>query len=164
MAAAIQGLYQAELKNRAHHITASNDTNGDPNKEDRSNEDLRDALTCMLAVEFQQTTAIPPPNHSSMARRNRRRRGSERDRNSNQNQPGAPTKPNPRRHAIQTMAQQRVRRRERRLIPHRKREPNQEMTRANKSSTTQAATSKSFQRYTHHPSQATPDSKRHFGK
>ena len=65
MAAAIQGLYQAELKNRAHHVTAtSNDTNGDPNKEDGSdgsNEDLRNALTCMLAVEFQQTIAIPLP-------------------------------------------------------------------------------------------------------
>ena len=59
--AALQGMYQAELSNQLPRLTTRMNQEQDNNTEEAGDHELRNALTCMLAHEFQQTTAIPLP-------------------------------------------------------------------------------------------------------
>ena len=58
MAAAISGMHNAEIRTTTQ---ANNEAPATPHDDEGINEELRQALTIMLAHEFQQTTTIPLP-------------------------------------------------------------------------------------------------------
>ena len=61
-AAAMDGIHQAETKTQgAEQKTDTDDTPATPNDDEGIDKDLRNALSIMLAQEFQQTTTIPLP-------------------------------------------------------------------------------------------------------